>query len=72
METLTAMDRCDRCSSAALTAYGKNGDVQIMFCNHHSNKYSDGLLLQGFDLIIDNRSVLEMSGVGKPADVPHV
>lgn len=50
---LTALDRCDRCSAAAVhraVLYGEDDLVigSLMFCGHHLRNHADALLDQGF------------------------
>lgn len=46
---LTALDRCDSCSAAALVAASfLNGE--LMFCGHHARKYKDSLLTKSISV----------------------
>lgn len=55
--SLTAHDRCDRCGAQAYVRWGK-GTQDIVTCNHHSNKFEATLITQGFDIVQDNRSLI--------------
>jgi hypothetical protein len=47
---LNAQDRCDRCGAQAKTVASK-GKLEILFCDHHTNKYREQLTKQGWQLI---------------------
>jgi hypothetical protein len=63
--TLTALDRCDRCSARAyVLVQGSTGE--LLFCSHHYNKIIDNAV--GYDKImkfmtniIDSRNELNQS-----------
>lgn len=63
--TLTALDRCDRCSARAyVLVQGITGE--LLFCSHHYNKIIDNAV--GYDKImkfmtniIDSRNELNQS-----------
>lgn len=55
--SLTAHDRCDRCGAQAYVRWVKAAQ-DIVTCNHHSNKFEASLIAQGFDLVQDNRSLI--------------
>lgn len=61
--TLTALDRCDRCSARAYVLV--QGDVgELLFCSHHYNKIVDNAvgydnLMKFMKSIIDSRDILE-------------
>lgn len=40
---LTAADRCDRCSAQARVRAIMPGGGDLMFCNHHAQKYEEQL-----------------------------
>lgn len=40
-------DRCDRCGAEAIHRFTVNG-LELMFCQHHTNKYRESLANQGF------------------------
>lgn len=65
--SLTAHDRCDRCGAQAYVRWGK-GAQDIVTCNHHSNKFEATLITQGFDLVQDNRSLINAKSA-PPASV---
>jgi len=62
MRTLTAIDRCDRCSARAYVLV--EGDIgELLFCSHHYNKIVDNAvgyenLMKFMKSIIDNRETL--------------
>lgn len=49
----SALDRCDRCDSQALTL-ARRGDLELMFCNHHRKEHETELLAKGFEVIFDS------------------
>lgn len=51
--SFTAHDRCDRCGSQALMIAAKSDNADLMFCNHHKDKYEDSLLAQGWTVTFD-------------------
>lgn len=51
MRTLTAQNRCDRCSAQAMRRFEK-GSLTIDLCIHHTNENADGLKAQGFVLVV--------------------
>jgi hypothetical protein len=63
VRTLTALDRCDRCSARAYVLV--EGDAgELLFCSHHYNKIVENAvgyenLMKFMKSIIDNREVLE-------------
>jgi hypothetical protein len=63
--TLTALDRCDRCSARAYVLV-QGGTGELLFCSHHYNKIIDNAV--GYDKImkfmtniIDSRNELNQS-----------
>jgi hypothetical protein len=40
---LTRLDRCDRCGAAAKTRATLPSGGELLFCDHHTRKYSDRL-----------------------------
>ena len=48
--TLTAQDRCDRCSAAARVAVRLQAGV-LMFCGHHDRQYAEALVDSGAQVI---------------------
>lgn len=63
---LTAADRCDRCSAAALVRVSL-GSLDLVFCGHHYAKNEDALNLAGATVADDIRSTLAPTPV--PAGV---
>jgi hypothetical protein len=53
--SLTAHDRCDRCSAQAVVVFG-NDLTEWQWCGHHSHKYEEALLAAGFEITIDQRT----------------
>lgn len=45
--TLTAQDRCDRCSAAALVAVMLPAGGTLLFCGHHHRDHADALTAAG-------------------------
>ena len=39
----SAGDRCDRCGAAAMVRAVLPGGGELVFCNHHANRYADSL-----------------------------
>jgi hypothetical protein len=39
----SAGDRCDRCGAAAAVRAVLPGGGDLVFCNHHANRFADGL-----------------------------
>jgi hypothetical protein len=55
-QALTALDRCDTCSAAALVAATfLNGE--LMFCGHHARKYKDNIIIKSI-LVYDPQNEL--------------
>jgi hypothetical protein len=44
---LTALDRCDRCTSQAYVRATMPTGMELLFCGHHANEYRDNLVLSG-------------------------
>lgn len=44
---LTAFDRCDRCSAAALVTVVLNSGGLLYFCGHHGRMHQSALIQQG-------------------------
>jgi len=62
MDSLTVADRGDCCPAQARALVGK-GDLRLMFCYHHYQKYSIRLLAEGWEVIItDFDSLLAKTG----------
>jgi hypothetical protein len=53
----TAQERCDRCPAQGYTTWGL-GSLALTFCGHHTNKYADGLISQGFTVSVDDTIAL--------------
>jgi hypothetical protein len=53
----TAEDRCDRCRAQGYTTWALKG-LLLTFCGHHSNRYADSLISQGFQLSKDDTLAL--------------
>lgn len=55
---LTALDRCDRCSSQAwVKATGVNGE--LLFCGHHYNKAESSIKEWAFEIIDERERLVE-------------
>jgi hypothetical protein len=63
IRTLTALDRCDRCSARAYVLV--EGDAgELLFCSHHYNSIVDNAvgydkLMKFMKNIVDNRQLLD-------------
>lgn len=44
MREFLPIERCDRCGARAKHAAHKDGYTELLFCNHHYNKFESGLL----------------------------
>lgn len=44
---LTAHDRCDRCSAAALVRVILNAGGELLFCGHHGRMHQPELIKKG-------------------------
>jgi hypothetical protein len=42
-ESLTALDRCDRCGAQAYLRVTLNSGGELLFCAHHGKKYEESL-----------------------------
>lgn len=51
--SFSALDRCDRCGSQALAVARKEGLADLLFCNHHKERYEPALIAQGFQVVFD-------------------
>lgn len=68
METLTALDRCDRCPGQAYVRWAKEAadvagrtlgkTLDLILCRHHSLKYGDSLTLDGWNVREDSTASL--------------
>lgn len=56
IQTLTPMDRCDRCNAQAWVAV-KGLSGELMFCGHHFTKHQESLELWSYQ-IIDERDFI--------------
>lgn len=61
---LTAQDRCDSCSAAALS-WAEKGDAYLQFCDHHMKKQRTALEEKGWT-VFDPR-VLDEALIEEPA-----
>lgn len=58
VKSLTALDRCDRCSAAALYQCTKPGAASIlMFCGHHTRKHEPALVGDGWTIHGDKNAL---------------
>ena len=53
----TAQNRCDGCRAQGYTTWAKGGKP-LTFCGHHTNRYADALVAQGFELVVDETIAL--------------
>ena len=61
--TLTALDRCDRCSAAALYIAQKTGSPgDLMFCGHHARGNMKALHEQGWTVHGDDAALAMAEG----------
>ena len=44
---LTALDRCDRCSSQAYVRATMPSGAELLFCGHHANEHRAPLIVAG-------------------------
>jgi hypothetical protein len=56
--SLTAQDRCDRCSAQALSVARKD-DFELLFCKHHERESGPALLTSGWRIIADESQTLD-------------
>lgn len=56
---ISAHDRCDKCGSQAYVRFGMSG-LDLLFCSHHSNKFEVKLTNDGFNIIQDERTLLNV------------
>jgi len=61
--TLTAADRCDRCSARAYVLVGvfvaEGRHHELLFCAHHYQQHEAQLMLSGARVLLDQRRQLE-------------
>lgn len=62
--TLSAVDRCDRCSARAYVRVSVfvlpgSGDHELLFCAHHYQQHESQLLLSGARVLLDQRHQLQ-------------
>lgn len=57
IDSLTPLDRCDRCAAAAIVRWRK-GELLIDFCMHHSDSNGADLMSSKFEVVEDIRSIL--------------
>ena len=63
MVSFTALDRCDRCGAQAYAQADKPGQPSaLLFCDHHSRKFKDSLLSQGWAVTWDEEKRKELVG----------
>lgn len=64
--TLTAADRCDRCSAQAYVRATLPNGTELLFCGHHGNAHRPALLVAGASLQdeTDRLLVARESGFG--------
>lgn len=55
-------DRCDRCGVAG-KAYFIKGDLDLVFCGHHTHKYEFSLTENGWEGTVINESAPVLVGV---------
>jgi hypothetical protein len=62
MVHMLAIDRCDRCQAQALVSVSNtpNHVPALWFCGHHFNDAWAQLMLQGWDVVEDDRYALEL------------
>ena len=53
--TLTAADRCDRCSARALVETVMLQGGSLLWCAHHFGFFEDGLNAVGATILVDDR-----------------
>ena len=61
--TLTAADRCDRCSARAHVVVSvfvpDSGDHELLFCAHHYQQHERQLVIIGARAVLDQRRQLQ-------------
>lgn len=57
MDSLTMSDRSDCCPAQARVVVAKD-EYRLLMCLHHYNKHAEALLAGGWEVIIDDRSLL--------------
>ena len=68
--TLTAIDRCDRCSAQAYVRYDV-ADLELLLCAHHDRLNRDALLAKGARIVADDTLLLEATdGLDRIAEQP--
>lgn len=55
-QTLTILDRCDRCQAQAFV-FVKGMDGELLFCGHHFTKHEEALYNWAYE-IIDEREFI--------------
>jgi ribosomal protein L37E len=70
---LVAIDRCDRCGAQAVVMtmhtcsvipFTESRDLELLWCAHHATKLGPALLMNGAEIVIDNRGALVASETG--------
>lgn len=59
---LNATDRCDRCGPTApayVRFWKAPFENELLFCNHHAQKFRDELISQGFDYDDQSKKLYE-------------
>jgi hypothetical protein len=51
---LTLNDRCDRCGAEAMARVMMKTAQELLFCNHHTNRYEMNLIAQGAEIFRKN------------------
>lgn len=64
-------DRCDNlaCDAQAFVMVG-NGAGRLIFCGHHFSRHEVGLLMSGFEILEDNRYLINLKPMSGQADTP--
>jgi hypothetical protein len=55
--SLTALDRCDRCSARAVVETIMVSGASLFWCGHHFGHSQDALLRSGATVVIDERHI---------------
>ena len=65
--TLTAVDRCDRCSAQAYVRATLHAGGELLFCAHHGRSYIPALVGLA-DIHDESERLMEPSSVGGSSD----
>lgn len=60
IQSLTALDRCDRCQAQAYVAV-KGLSGELLFCGHHFAKHQEALELWSYQIIDDREFINKKS-----------